>query len=311
MKVAFFGTSDRSIPILESLKSHFDIVLCVTKNDVVVGRKQDKKEAGVKRWAKENDINFIEVDSLKDKDLEKVLNEIKKVTPDYGVVADFSFIIPKEIINLFDIRLINIHFSLLPKYRGASPVQFAILNGDKTIGVTFHILDEKMDNGAILFQSGYTTHGSETSGDLYDELFKVAADKLPEVLEKYYQGQIKPITQDKEQASFTYSKNHPRSTFIYKEDALIDWGKKPEEIERMIRAFNPWPIAWTYLKDLEKSKNLTTKIKLKKSINKGLKIKIYKSLIEDGKIQIDQIQLEGKNKMSWKDFENGYLDSTN
>jgi methionyl-tRNA formyltransferase len=311
MKIAFFGTSDRSIPILESLKSHFDIVLCITKKDVVVGRNQDKKETGVKKWAKENKINFIEVDSLKGKDLENVIDEIKKAAPDYGVVADFSFIIPKEIIDLFDIRLINIHFSLLPKYRGSSPVQFAILNGDETTGVTFHVVDEKMDNGAILFQSGYTTHGSETSGDLYDELFKVASDKLPEVLEKYSQGQIKPITQDKELATFTYSKTHPKSTFIFKEDALIDWGNKPEEIEQMIRAFNPWPIAWTYLKDLEKSKNLTAKIKLKKSINKELKVKIYKSSIKDTKLLIEQVQVEGKNKMTWKDFENGYLDSAN
>lgn len=311
MKVTFFGTSDRSIPILESLKSHFDIVLCVTKKDVVVGRTQIKKETGVKRWAKENNINFIEVDSLKDEDLDVVINEIKRVSPDYGVVADFSFIIPKEIIDIFDIRLINIHFSLLPKYRGSSPVQFAILNGDGTTGVTFHVVDEKMDNGSILFQSGYTTHGSETSGDLYDELFRVAADKLPEVLEKYSQGQIKPIIQDKELATFTYSKTHPRSTFIYKEDGFIDWGKKPEDIERMVRAFNPWPIAWTYLKDLEKAKSLTMRIKLKKSVNKDLKIKLIKSSIKEGKLLIEQVQVEGKKEMTWKDFENGYLDSAN
>lgn len=311
MKVAFFGTSDRSIPILESLKSHFDIVLCVTKKDVVVGRKQVEKETGVKSWAKENNINFLEVDSLKEEDLEKTIDEIKRVNPDYGVVADFSFIIPKEIIDLLDIRLINIHFSLLPKYRGSSPVQFAILNGDETTGVTFHVVDEKMDNGAILFQSGYKTNGSETSGELYDTLFKVASDKLPEVLEKYSQGQIKPIPQDKELATFTYSKTHPKSTFIFKEDALVDWGNKPEEIERMIRAFNPWPITWTYLKDLEKGKYLATKIKLKKHVNKELKIKIYKSSIKDGKLLIEQVQVEGKKEMSWNDFENGYLDSTN
>ncbi|MFZ2664353.1 MAG: methionyl-tRNA formyltransferase [Patescibacteria group bacterium] len=311
MKIVFFGTSDRSIPILESLKSHFDIVLCITKKDVVVGRKQVKKETGVKKWAKENNINFLEISSLKNRDLESVVYEIKRVNPDYGVVADFSFIIPKEIINLFDIRLINIHFSLLPKYRGSSPVQFAILNGDETTGVTFHMVDEKMDNGPILFQSGYKTNGTETSGDLYDILFKVASDKLPEVLEKYSSGQIKPIPQDKELATFTYSKTYPKSTFIFKEDTLINWNSKPEGIDRMIRAFNPWPVAWSYLKDLEKSKNLTKRIKLKNNVNKKLKIKIYKALIKEGKLLIEQVQVEGKNKMSWKDFENGYLDSTN
>jgi len=311
MKLVFFGTSDRSVPILESLKSHFDIVLCVTKKDVVVGRKQIKKETGVKKWAEENNINFIEINSLKGVDLDKVISEINKVNPDYGIVADFSFIIPKEIIDLFDIRLINIHFSLLPKYRGSSPVQFAILNGDDTTGVTFHVVDEKMDNGCILFQSGYKTNGTETSGELYDTLFKIAADKLPEVLEKYSQGQITPLPQDKELATFTYSKSHPKSTFIFKEDALIEWGKKPEEIDRLIRAFNPWPIAWSYLKDMEKSKCLDSRFKLKKHINKDLKVKIHKALLKDGKLSIEDLQVEGKNKMKWKDFENGYLDSAN
>ncbi|NMB91921.1 hypothetical protein GYA37_03695 [candidate division WWE3 bacterium] len=311
MKVAFFGTSNRSIPILESLKSHFDIVLIVTKEDVVVGRKKIKRETEVKRWAKENDIKFLEIKFLKGEDLEKVVEEVKETNPDYGVVADFSFIIPKEIISLFDIRLINIHFSLLPKYRGSSPVQFAILNGDKTIGITFHVVDEKMDNGAILFQSCYSMNGNETAGELYDILFKIASDKLPEILEKYSQGQIKPIVQDKELATFTFSKTHPKSTFIFKEDALIDWSKKPEEIERVVRAFNPWPIAWTYLKNLEKSKYLITRIKLKKHIDKDLKVKIYKAVIKDGKLLIEQLQVEGKNKVSWKDFENGYLNSTN
>jgi len=311
MKVVFFGTSDRSVPILESLKSHFDTVLCVTKKDTVVGRKQVAKETGVKKWAKEKNTNYIEINSLKGNDLQHVLDEIKKANPNYGVVADFSFIIPKEIIDLFDIRLINIHFSLLPKYRGSSPVQFAILNGEETTGITFHVVDEKMDNGCILFQSGYKLNGTETSGELYDTLFNIAADKLPEVLEKYSQGQITPLPQDIELATFTYSKSHPKSTFIFKEDALVDWGKKPEEINRLIRAFDPWPIAWSYLKDLEKSKCLEQKVKLKKHIDKDLKVKIYKAVIKDGKLSIEDIHVEGKSKTKWKDFENGYLDSAN
>lgn len=312
LKIIFFGTSDRSFPILESLKSHFHLILCVTKTDTKVGRKQTSKESGVKTWAKQNQINFLEIDSLKGDDLQKTIKEIEKLKPDYGVVSDFSIIIPSEVIKLFDIRLINIHFSLLPKYRGACPVQFAILNGDETTGVTFHIVNEKLDNGAIISQIGYKMNNKETAGELYKTLFKIAADKLPEVLEKYSQGQITPLPQDANLATFTLSKTRPKSTFIYKEDVLINWGEKPKKIERAVRSFNPWPISWSYLKDLEKAKCLAAgKIKLKKSVDKELKIKIFKAGIQDGKLDIQELQVEGKNKTAWKDFANGYLDSAN
>jgi len=312
MKVVFFGTSDRSTPILESLKSHFDLVLCVTKTDSKVGRKQTLKESGVKTWAKQNSVNFLEIDSLRGQDLKKVMQEIENLKPDYGVIADFSIIIPSEIIKLFDIRLTNIHFSLLPKYRGACPVQFAILDGDETTGITFYVVDEKLDNGAIISQIGYKMANKETAGELYDILFKIAADKLPEVLEKYSQGQTTPLPQDQLKATYTFSPHYPKSTFIYKEDAQIDWKEKSEKIERTVRAFNPWPIAWSCLKDLEKAKCLIEgKIKFKKSVDRDLKIKIYRSRIHDGKIAIQEVQIEGKNKTPWKDFKNGYLETAN
>ncbi len=308
LNVVFFGTSDRSISILKALKESFNLLLCVTKTDTVVGRNQEKRETAVKKWAIKNSIKFAEVSSLKDKDLEQVAKQIEKLKPDFGVVTDFSYIIPPEIIKIFDTKLINIHFSLLPKYRGASPVQFSILNADKMTGITFYIVDERMDTGNIISQIGYKMCGKETSGELYDILFKIAAGKLPEILEKYSLSQITPLPQDKESATYTFSKTHPKSTFIYKEDAQINWDQKPEEIERMIRAFNPWPIAWSYLKDLEKTKFLSDgKISMKKTVNKNLKVKIYSSDVVEEKLSIKELQIEGKNKMTWEDFKNGYL----
>jgi len=308
LNVVFFGTSDRSISILKALKRNFNLLLCVTKTDTKVGRNQEKRETAVKKWAIKNSIKFSEVSSLKDKDLEQVVKQIEKLKPDFGVVADFSYIIPPEIIKIFGTRLINIHFSLLPKYRGASPVQFSILNHDKMTGITFHIVDERMDSGNIISQIGYKICGKETSGELYDILFKIASDKLPEILEKYSLSQITPLPQDKESATYTFSKTHPKSTYIYKEDAQINWDQKPEEIERLIRSFNPWPIAWSYLKDLEKTKRLSEgKINMKETVNKNLKVKIYSSDIVEEKLSIKELQIEGKNKMTWEDFKNGYL----
>jgi len=322
LKVAFFGTSDRSVPILNTLHENFDLVLCVTKSDVTFGRHQDKKPTGVKKWAQENGVKFVTIDSFKakgnDEDdagsgansgLEKVLSQLRSVNVQYGIVADFSFIIPNELIEFFDKKLLNIHFSLLPKYRGASPVQSAILNGDEVTGVTYQLVAEKLDAGDIISQIGYNVTSAETSGDLYRILFELSAENLPKVLEEYHEGRCNLIKQDEEAASYSLSPSHPKSTYIFKEDALINWKEAADVVERKVRAYNPWPIAWTYLKELEKNKRLAHKVVLKKHVDKELKVKIFEIEInEDKKLLIETLQVEGKSKFSWNDFNNGYLE---
>jgi methionyl-tRNA formyltransferase len=309
IRVAFFGTSDRSIAILEALKSNFNLVACVTKSDVNVGRHQEKKETGVKSWAKTNSIHTITIGSLKGLELEALIEQLITANIDYIIVADFSFIIPEILLERFPNKFINIHFSLLPKYRGASPVQFAILNGDDTTGITYHIVVRKMDAGAIIHQIGYKMAHNETSGFLYDSLFQLAARELPEILEKYHNGEISLRTQDESEASYTLSPTNTESTFIYKEDAEIDWKMDAVEINRAVRAFNPWPISWTSLGQLENNKKLwNSKIALRDSVDKTKKVKIYQTKVtEQNTLEIVQLQLEGKGKVSWKEFENGYL----
>jgi methionyl-tRNA formyltransferase len=311
MKIIFFGTSDRSTPILESLNSNFTLSLCVTKKDTKVGRKQIIKETKVKQWSKENGVPFLEITSLKNEGLEQVIEKIKEINPDYGVVADFGFIIPKNVIDEIDGRIINIHFSLLPKYRGASPVQHAILNGDEKTGIPYYILDEKMDTGDIIKQIEYKIDTKLTSGEIYDILFKIAAENLPGVLENYSLGKLIPEKQDEQIASYTISPTHPTSTYMFKEDAQINWNNEPKKIEQMIRAYNPWPVAWSHLKDLEKAPVFSENIFLKDHVDKNLKVKIYKSHLENKNLKIDELQVEGKNKISWEEFKNGYLKSIN
>ena len=309
IKVIFFGTSDRSVPILESIKNNFDLILCITKKDTKVGRKQVVRETQVKKWAKEESVPFLEISSLKNEDLELVSKKIDELKPDYGVVADFGYIIPKKIIDLLKNKIINVHFSLLPKYRGASPVQFAILNGDKTTGVTYYILDEKMDTGDIISQIEYKIDSNITSGELYEKLFQISAEKLPNVIEKFNSGNLNVTKQDDKKVTYTFSISHPKNTYVFKEDARIDWDLTAKKIERMVRAYNPWPIAWTTLGDLEKAKVLSENIFLKELTNKNLKVKIFRTHLEDNKLKIDELQIEGKNKISWDEFRNGYLKS--
>lgn len=318
IKIAFFGTSDRSIPILDSLKSSFDLALCVTKEDTKFGRHQVLKETKVKFWAKENNINYLTINDLKEDNTQTVVKKLKELKVDIGIVADFSLIIPKDIINATKHKLINIHFSLLPKYRGASPIQFAILNGDEKTGVTYYVMDKNMDTGNILNQIEYKLTDTETSGQLYANLFLIAAQNLPKIITQYIDGALNPLLQDKSKATYTYSKTHPKSTFIYKEDAKINWQSGSiYEIERQIRAYNPWPIAWTILSELENNEKIGI-IHLKqenKQLN-NLKVKIFEAKIIDGKfknqlkkvLRIEKIQVEGKKVLTWKQFANGYMD---
>lgn len=307
-KVVFFGTSDRSLPILNTLKDNFDLVLCVTKSDTVVGRKKIMRETEVKKWGKQNEVEVLTLNSLKNEDLEHLLQMLEKHKPDIGVVADFSFMIPKSVIDSLDGKIINIHFSLLPRYRGASPIQHAILNGEGFTGVTFYLLNEKIDEGDILSQFEYKIDSEITSGELYSILFNLSAEKLPEAISSYLKSAIKPLKQDHSKATYTISKTNPKHTFIYKEDAFIDWSESADKIHRAIRAFNPWPIAWTYLEELEKKFLILEGIKLKPTVNKKLKVKIFSSSIKEGKLKIKQLQVEGKNKTDWVSFVNGYCD---
>jgi len=165
-----------------------------------------------------------------------------------------------------------------------------------------------MDEGDILSQFEYKIDSEITSGELYSILFKLSAEKLPQTINNFLKGNITPVKQDHSKATYTISKTDPKHTFIRKEDALIDWSESVEKIHREIRAYNPWPISWTYLEDLEKTNLLSEKIILKSSLNKKLKVKIYSSNIKDGKLNIKQLQVEGKNKTDWVSFVNGYCE---
>jgi methionyl-tRNA formyltransferase len=308
MKIVFFGTSDRSIPVLEALKKNFELVLCVTKTDTKVGRHQEPKESGVKTWASRNGVYYLEIPGFKEEEIGRIVKEVTEQKIEMAIVCDFSFIIPYKLIEILKGKFINIHFSLLPKYRGASPVQFSLLNGDKNTGITFHLLEKGMDDGAIITQYEYTIPPNITSGGLYSELFKFAAEKLPTVINSFNSGQIIPLLQDMTKVTYTYFRSHPKSTFIYKEDARIDWSKKPQVIEREIRAFNPWPISWGRIGELEQNNSLLqNNLRLRPELNRSLTMKIYSAELEDGKLKINEIQIEGKRKMGWNTFKNGYI----
>lgn len=302
IKVAFFGTSNKSLPILENLSRNLDLLLCVTKSDRVSGRKQISTPTVVKTWAQTHNVKVLEINRLDEESTETIISSLKDLNIECVIVADFSFIIPKAIISTPPFGLINIHFSELPKYRGASPVQHTILNGDKTTAVTFMLMSEGMDEGDILTQFPVEVPEEIDTGQLYDSLFNLAGEKTAQVVSDYVNGYLKPQPQEESKVTYCFSKSHPKSTLIYKEDARLNWSDSPLSLYRQIRAYNPWPVAWTTLGELK-----TQGFSLKDLEKKDLKLKIYTAKLTDTELLPLIVQPENGKKITFEELLNGYF----
>jgi len=303
MKIIFIGTPEFGAIILEELiKANFKPVLVVTAPDKPVGRKQIITPPPVKISAKKYNISVLQP--------EKILNlksEILNLKPDLIIIAGFGQILPKEILEIPEYGCLNVHPSLLPKYRGSSPIQCTILNGDKETGVTIILMTEKLDQGDIIAISKFQiTNPRITYLKLHNILAGKGANLLLEVIPKWVNGEIEPKPQDDSKASYT--------KILKKEDGKIDWKKPAEYIERQIRAFQPWPGAFTFLK-LKNLKILDADV-LKQTKNGpfGLPGKTYlapndKIAAQTGKdfLIIEKLQLEGKKPMSSEEFLRGHL----
>ena len=297
LKIIFMGTPEFSVPVLNSLIQNYNIITVVTQPDKKVGRKQELTSSPVKKVALENKIEVLQPDKID----QSFVSEIKEINPDLIVVVAYGFILPQELLNIPKYGVINIHASLLPKYRGASPIQSAILNGDQVTGVSIMLINEKMDQGPILSQSEADIEPGETFSSLHDKLAILGSHLLIDTLPKYLNQEIKPIIQDDTQATYCQK--------ITKDDGKIDWSKPATEIETMIRAFDPWPETWSYWGD-KKLKILAGTVNNSRTLDKaGTILKDGDNLLictGEGNLQVKKIQLEGKKEMGVKDFLNGY-----
>ncbi len=216
----------------------------------------------------------------------KFTSKLSKLKPDVGILASFGKILPKEVLKIPKHGVLNIHPSLLPKYRGPTPIPSAILAGDKTTGVTIIKMDEKVDHGPVISQFKEEILPDDTADSLLMRLFEAGADVLVNILPAYVKGKIAPREQNHKKATFT--------KLLTRKDGKIDWSKPDDFIERQIRAFHPWPGTYTNVKLKMKNEKLTKRLK------------ILKAHIDNGKLVLDQVQLEGKNPVTWKQFCEGY-----
>src|SRR3989344_427506 len=277
MHIVFFGTPNYVLPILTAIHKKYvtgpgksPIVAVVTQNPKPTGRKQILNYSPVDKWAHEHKIPIY----YKSGDVVK-----ENVDAELGICAAFGEIIPKSVISYLKFGILNIHPSILPKYRGASPVPEALKNGDTKTGITIIKMDEKMDHGPIVVQSKEDVLPDDTGESLRTRLFEKSVDILIETIEPYLKGKIKLKEQNHNEAIFT--------KILTKQDGFLELtGCDPVNAERFIRAMQPWPGAWTLID--------------------GKRLKILQAHLENEKLVLDEVQLESKNPVTYQQFKEGY-----
>ncbi|EKE07462.1 MAG: hypothetical protein ACD_18C00081G0005 [uncultured bacterium] len=294
IKIIFFGTHEFAKTILQGLidSSLFEIEKVITQPDKPVGRKQILQKSPVKILAEENNLPVEQPESLKNYELLANGSEL-------FIVAQYGLLIPESILNIPKFGTINTHTSLLPKYRGASPIQSAIFNGEKETGVTIMIMDKGMDSGPILSQKAVEILPDETYIELDAKMAQIASQLLLDTVPKYIADEIKPQTQNETEITFCKK--------LDRDDGKIDWKKSTTEIYNQYRAFTPWPGVWTTWNN-KRLKFLAIKPTDKK-IEAG-QVCIENDIIyagtADSSIIISKLQLEGKPEMDAQVFINGY-----
>ena len=300
MRVIYMGTPDFAVGALEEIiKAGHEVVLVVTQPDKPKGRGKTMQFTPVKECALEHGLEVFQPVKVRES---ANIEYLRKFNPDIIVVAAFGQILPKAILDMPKYCCVNIHASLLPKYRGAAPFQWAIINGDEVTGVTTMRMAEGIDTGDMIAKRQVRIAEDETGGSLFDKLADVGGKLCVETLKMIEDGTAEYTPQDSEQATHT--------SMIRKELGEIDWGKSAVEIERLIRGLNPWPSAYTHLN------NKTFKIWKAAVLDEayacepGCICRVSKNemhvMTGDGVLSLLEVQLEGKKRMDIESFLRGF-----
>jgi len=301
MKIVFMGTPDFAQGILESLcESGHEVVLAVTQPDRPKGRSGQLIASPVKEYAISQNIPVFQPDKIKK---EEAVNELKNYEADIFVVAAFGQILSKEILDMPKFGCINVHASLLPKYRGAAPIQWAIADGLKETGITIMQMNEGLDTGDILTVKKVPISETETGDSLFDKLMEEGKKEIISTLAMIESNSISPVKQDEDEATY--------ARILKKEMGLIDYNLTAFENDCRIRAFTPWPGGYTYLDGkiikIKKAHYIAdVKVEEKEKFKAGQIIRLSKDeiyvLCKEGALVFDMVQPEGKKSMSVHDF---------
>ena len=298
MKIIFMGTPDFAVPSLEMLLKHHEVVAVVTQPDKPKGRGKKLMFSPVKEKALQAGIEVLQPEKVKEKEFIEIL---KNYHADLIAVTAFGQILPEEILNMPKYGCINVHGSLLPKYRGAAPLQWAVINGEKETGVTTMYMAKGMDTGDMLLKEKIEVSSQDTYGSIHDKLCVIGAELLLKTIEGLEKGTLQRIPQQEEQATY--------ASMLTKESGHIDWSKKCDEIICLIHGLDPVPTAYTIYEgevlkvwQAEKIQQPTGKIGEITAITK----KGFVVTAGDGSILVTEVQAKGKKRMGTDAYLRGH-----
>jgi methionyl-tRNA formyltransferase len=297
MRIVFFGTPDFAVPSLNMLaKEGYDIVAVVTQPDKPKGRGKKIAASPVKEYAIEKNIPVLQPDKIKTGEF---LNQLADLKPDLLITSAYGKILSKEVLEMTRFGCINVHGSLLPKYRGAAPIHWAIINGENASGITTMYTDVGLDTGDMIIKGGIKISEDMTAGELHDKMAVLGAEVLKMTLFKLQQGELMRVPQVEEEATY--------APMIKKEIGLIDWFKSAKEIHNLVRGTNPWPGAYSFYKG-NKIRVWKTEVMddCSSNLRAGLVCKADKEgiIIMTGKgtIKILEIQLDSSKRMKVENY---------
>ena len=304
MKIVFMGTPHLSIPVLERIVDDGHEILAVyTQPDRTSGRGRREAISPLKEYSVSKNYRVLQPENFRGNSSE--INTLKKFNADIAVVAAYGILLPPEVLSAFRHGCINLHPSLLPKYRGASPVSSTILAGDKYTGVTIIQLDSGMDSGPILSQEKIKLQGDEFCDKLTMDLFMLGSKLVSKTISEFATGNIEIVQQDHDKATFTEK--------LSRNDGLIDWTKGFNRIWKEIRAYNPWPGSHTKFKG-KNLKIIEAKISTENKSPSGY-VSIHRNEVYvgtgDGSLNVKKLQVEGGKIVLASDFARGHKDFEN
>lgn len=302
--IIFMGTPEFAVASLDALaNAGYNIVGVVTAPDKPSGRGMQVNESAVKKYALDKNLKILQPEKLKNPEF---INALKSLNADLQVVVAFRML-PEVVWNMPSMGTINVHASLLPQYRGAAPINWAIINGEKETGITTFKLQHEIDTGNILLQEKISIGEKETAGELHDALKQLGAKLIVKTIQQIENGDLKEKPQSEIQNPKFEIKHAPK---IFTETCKIDWNKTVEDVYNLIRGLSPYPCAFTYLNDKMLKiyfgeKELNTHHFANGSVHTDKK-KYLKFACADGFIHCTDIQLQGKKRMNIEDFLRGY-----
>ncbi len=304
LRIVFMGTPEFAVASLHTLvKAGCNIVGVITAPDKEAGRGMLLQQSAVKKYAQENALHILQPEKLKN---EQFLAELRALNADLQIVVAFRML-PEVVWDMPPLGSVNLHGSLLPKYRGAAPINWAVINGEKETGVTTFKLQQEIDTGDILLQQSFAIEEEETAGEVHDKMKAIGATLLLKTVQQLAANTLEQKLLSQQPASAEISTHAPK---IFTETCKINFSKTTGEVYNLIRGLAPYPTAFTFLKEKKLKIFSAKKIMQQPTEQAGEYVTDKKTFLHftcaDGYISVEEMQLEGKKKMEIKDFLRGY-----